>query len=182
MNQLTISLRFVGFWLLLGLVFPGTISAVEQPVKVALIADRSQVVPGENIRVGVRFKIPQPFHVYWKEPGDAGLPTRITWGESTGVTVGELKWPTHKEFDQALGIKGLGYEDEVLLFAPAQIDPAAAVGSKAVVRATVDWLSCSVKICIRGSEKLVVELPVGDHAIPMEVETFDAWSKKLPKE
>ena len=33
------------------------------------------------------------WHTYWKNPGDAGLATQLTWTSPEGVKVGETLWP-----------------------------------------------------------------------------------------
>src|SRR5687767_14969805 len=59
-------------------------------VETELRVDVSQVKPGDTFRVGVHFRMDPGWHVYWKNPGDSGLATEVSW-DMPGVTVGELR-------------------------------------------------------------------------------------------
>ena len=48
-------------------------------VRAELLADVAAVKPGEPFWVGLRQTIRPKWHTYWKNPGDSGLPTEITW-------------------------------------------------------------------------------------------------------
>src|SRR4051812_46492308 len=48
-------------------------------VKAQLLADVASVKPGEEFTLGVLLKIKPDWHIYWKYPGDAGLPTSVKW-------------------------------------------------------------------------------------------------------
>ena len=48
-------------------------------VRAELLADASAIKPGEPFWVGLRQTIRPKWHTYWKNPGDSGLPTEITW-------------------------------------------------------------------------------------------------------
>src|SRR4051794_15776316 len=84
-------------------------------VKAELRADVKTVRPGERFTVGVLLKIKPGWHVYWLNPGDSGLPTRVKFNLPEGFTAGPLKYPLPVRFDQAGGILGYGYHDEVML-------------------------------------------------------------------
>src|SRR5687768_5109224 len=88
-------------------------------VKAELLADVSAVKPGEEFTIGVLLKIKPKWHVYWKYPGDAGLPTTVKWtlpGSATAPQP-ETRLPFPVRFDQAGNVVGYGYKDEVLLTA-----------------------------------------------------------------
>ena len=56
--------------------------------KVALVAEGESIRPGQPFRVGLQMKIDSGWHTYWKNPGDAGLPTRLTWTLPEGFAAG----------------------------------------------------------------------------------------------
>jgi DsbC/DsbD-like thiol-disulfide interchange protein len=47
-------------------------------VTATLISDISSTQPGQKFRIGVLYRIESGWHIYWKNPGDAGIPTKIT--------------------------------------------------------------------------------------------------------
>jgi len=47
----------------------------------------------ETVLAGVELKLDEGWHTYWKNPGDAGSPTKIEWQLPTGISAGEIQWP-----------------------------------------------------------------------------------------
>src|SRR4051794_37529929 len=91
-------------------------------VKAELLADAASVKPGEECTVGVLLKIKPDWHIYWKYPGDARLPTSVKWklpnaSPGSSARQPELRFLLPVRFDQAGDVVGYGYKDEVLLTA-----------------------------------------------------------------
>src|SRR5271170_1748892 len=84
-------------------------------VKTELFADVSAIQPGKPFWLGVRLSIDPGWHIYWKNAGDAGLPTRVKFTLPDGFSAGPLQFPTPHRFDQPGNIVAFGYEDSVLL-------------------------------------------------------------------
>jgi DsbC/DsbD-like thiol-disulfide interchange protein len=98
-------------------------------VQAQLLADVSAVKPGEEFTLGVLLKIKPKWHIYWKYPGDAGLPTTVKWKLPDSIAAQpELRFPLPVRFDQPGDVVGYGYKDEVLLTARV-IAPQGASGS-----------------------------------------------------
>ncbi|MEL7113247.1 MAG: hypothetical protein AAGK93_09960, partial [Pseudomonadota bacterium] len=62
----------------------GAVTAAAQPVdgghaRVELVSERALAVPGETLWFGLSFEIDPNWHIYWINPGDAGIPPEITW-------------------------------------------------------------------------------------------------------
>src|ERR1700755_1591095 len=70
-------------------------------IEAELVSDVESVQPGQPFLVGVRFKIDSDWHIYWKNPGDSGIPPKITWNLPPGFTVGDLQWPVPKRIEVA---------------------------------------------------------------------------------
>ena len=71
-------------------------------------------MPGKPTLVGLKLRMAQEWHTYWKNPGDSGLPTKIQWTLPEGWKAGEIQWP----YPQPLPVGPLmnyGYDDEVVL-------------------------------------------------------------------
>src|SRR5215203_2744482 len=97
-----------------------TLHAQRSPAVAELVADASSVKPGQEFTVGVLITMRPKWHVYWKYPGEAGLPTSVKFTASAGATVSELRWPTPMTFGQAGKKVGFGYTGTVLLTARAK--------------------------------------------------------------
>ena len=72
--------------------FAASSSADLPHVHVQLISPNAQFHPGSN-DAGLYFKLEPGWHVYWRNPGDAGEPPHIKWTNSPQVTAGPLQFP-----------------------------------------------------------------------------------------
>jgi DsbC/DsbD-like thiol-disulfide interchange protein len=125
-----------------------------------LVSDHLSVQPGSQFRVALRLKIAPEWHVYWKNPGESGIPPSIDWQLPTGWKAGEIMWPIPFE-RRAAGITTYNYSNEVLLVVPIQVPKGAKLGT-ATLQASASWLVCREK-CLPGSEKLSLRVTVGQN-------------------
>ena len=143
--------------------FIGSSPVAAQPVKTEhvtaeLVAERSAVQPGEPLRIGLRLQHIPHWHTYWRNPGDSGLPTTLSWTLPVGSHAGEIDWPAPKRLP--IGpLVNYGYEGELLLplvyTPPADARP----GSTLSLQAKATWLVCR-DVCIPESATLALQLPV----------------------
>jgi len=147
--------------------------STEQPyVTAALIADTTAIQAGKPFKLGVELTMKSGWHTYYKESGDAGLPTKITWKLPPGFTAGPLLWEKPSKFSDS-GIVTYGYKDRTLIGATIT-PPAAFNGDKIDFKADVKWLSCA-EICVPGGASVALSLPVdksGSSAAAANVEQF----------
>ena len=62
-------------------------------VEAQLVSDVKSAQPGKPLLVGLKLRMADQWHTYWKNPGDSGLPTRIHWQLPPGWKAGEIRWP-----------------------------------------------------------------------------------------
>ncbi len=62
-------------------------------VVVQAFADRVAVRPGETIHLAVSLKMDEDWHVYWRNPGGPGLPTKIQWSPPLGYVLERTRFP-----------------------------------------------------------------------------------------
>jgi thiol:disulfide interchange protein DsbD len=128
--------------------------AVKPRVEVRLLIDATPA-PGRVARVGTLFRLDPGWHLYWRNPGDAGLPTRVRW-QVDGGEVGPLAWPAPEVFrDAEAGVTSYGYAGSVLL-ASELVRLAPPSGPRAV-RVETDFLVCKDQ-CIPGKVSLTRDL------------------------
>jgi thiol:disulfide interchange protein DsbD len=152
-------------------------AAPKDLVLAELRANVASMKPGKPFTAGVLLTIKPGWHIYWKNPGDSGLPTRVTWKLPTGFTAGPLQFPIPVTFDQPGDIAGYGYHDQVLLM--TEITPPADLLSAAPVEiaADVSWLVCE-KVCIPGKATVKTSLPVSQDVAPANADLFATWSDR----
>jgi thiol:disulfide interchange protein DsbD len=134
-------MRFISALIVLGLFVVPAWGAADL-VQARMFADVTAIQPGKPFTLGVLLTIKPGWHVYWKNPGDAGLPTRVKFTLPDGFTAGELRFPTPVRMTDPGNIVSFGYHNEVLL--TAMIAPPASLksGDPIAMTAKVDWL-CS---------------------------------------
>lgn len=163
---------------------PAAAAVPKDLVQAELLADVAAVKPGEEFTLGVRLKIKPKWHIYWKYPGDAGLPTTVKWklpdgsAESTAAQP-ELRFPIPVQFNQPGDVVGFGYKDEVLLTARVKA-PQAPAGSAHEYAADISWLVCE-DICIPGKATVRLSIPLADQTKPANTVLFDKWVAQLPQ-
>jgi DsbC/DsbD-like thiol-disulfide interchange protein len=155
-----------GSWLSLG---EGIANAEAEslPVTVNLIAERSAIARDEKFTLGVHFRIAPGWHIYWRNPGEAGKPTSVSFEPADGFSAGDVRWPAPQEFFQSqgggatdAGLKGYGYADEVVLFGDMTPLPNVQNGARLSFGAKVHWLACDKSRCVPGSADPTVTLSV----------------------
>lgn len=129
-----------------------------EQLSVDIVSDQTSVIAGESLRVGIRFKLKPQWHVYYKEPGDVGIPTKVQFSSQSTIRFGELLWkqPTRFDGDDV----SFGYRDETLIAAVVSAPASLQDDSGFVtVKANVSWLACYTS-CIPGKAELVLTLPL----------------------
>ncbi len=157
----------------------GTQQDTADLVRADLIAEPASIVPGQPFQVGIRLRMKEHWHTYWRNPGDSGSPTEVRWQLPEGFTVSELSWPAPQVL-RVGPVTSFGYEGETILL--AQITPPSnlAPGSNVSLRADIDYLVCE-KECIPGEASLALPLTVGASGGPGNTGIFDAARARLPQ-
>jgi thiol:disulfide interchange protein len=176
-----LSIAFFAMLLLVALPRSGCGQTYEgrELVHASLVADVTAIVPGKSFTVGLLLRMAPNWHTYWKFPGDAGIATEMKWNLPAGWKVGEIQWPIPLKLNEPGDIQIYGYHDEVLLLQEIT-PPAALAGPAAKLSAEANWLVCE-KICIPGSAKLELELPVAAQNAPANEDLFARYRRSLPQ-
>lgn len=129
--------------------------------------------------VGVLFDLDPGWHLYWRNPGDSGLPTELHWtfGAAT-VAVGEIAWPAPHAFAEDTDIVTYGYEDQVLLAAPFSHVEGPPLRKISVA---IDALVCADQ-CIPASFALESPYPIGRSTASEAATTalFERYATRVP--
>jgi thiol:disulfide interchange protein/DsbC/DsbD-like thiol-disulfide interchange protein len=126
-------------------------------VEAQLVSDQSSAQPGKPILVGLKLRMAEHWHTYWKNPGDSGLPTRIQWSLPPGWKASAIEWPYPSPLPVG-PLMNYGYEDDVVLLSHLT-PPADAKPGNADIRANAEWLVCK-DICVPEKGELDLSLPV----------------------
>ncbi|MGQ0682166.1 protein-disulfide reductase DsbD family protein [Bradyrhizobium sp.] len=149
-------------------------------VRVELLAEPAAIVPGQPFTVGIKLSMKEHWHTYWRNPGDSGEPTQVTWKLPQGFAAGELQWPA-PSLIRVGPVASFGYEDSTILLSRVTPPRDARPGTTVDLAADVAYLVCE-KICIPGEASVVLSLPVSEQGTSSPANaTFDAARSKLPQ-
>ena len=152
--------------LLLLMLAPLSASAASGPwqgndvMKARLVSATTAVGDASSIEAGLEFKLKPGWKVYWRSPGDAGLPPVLDFSASGDVTDHHLDFPAPTRFS-ILGFDSFGYGEGVVL--PLRIDRLSP-GRALTVVANLDGLVCK-DICIPVQETLTLSMPRGEAVV-----------------
>jgi len=167
----TITTAFAGLLLaFLAALSPLFASTQGEPPPVSAEIYTVENSPEEGLLVAVHMTIAPGWHVYWKNPGEAGMPVAISWELPDGYRALSLEHPVPERFDSG-GLTGFGYSGEVVLF--SRIVPVDVEGDRSFsesrfpLKAGLSWLSCR-EVCIPGSASLSLDAsPAGTEKLAL---------------
>lgn len=146
----------------------GQPSAVSTPqLRAELVAHSPHGVQvGQPLWVGLRLQHAREWHTYWRNPGDSGLPTQMTWQLPAGVQAGEVAWPLPHKL-RAGHLTNYGFEGDVLLVVPLTVDKTfQAHQGKLNVQMHANWLVCRLE-CIPQEGDFTLSIAVNSSHAPM---------------
>ncbi len=138
-----------------------------------LVAQASAVAPGGTVFLALRQKIEPGWHTYWRNPGDSGQATTLTWSLPHGWRSGDIVWPTPRRMP--IGpLMDYGYAGEILLPIPLTAPPDARPGQSVTLKAHAQFLVCK-DVCVPAEADLSLDLPVAATAGPPDPN----WGAKI---
>jgi thiol:disulfide interchange protein len=136
-----------------------TTAHVTSRASVSVVSDTDAVSPGVAYHVGLRFQLAPGWHIYSRDPGDAGIPPELTW---EGAEVGPIAWPAPQRFSEG-DLVTRGYAGEVLLASEAR--------GSGLLQLRANWLICN-NICVPEEASFTLKLPEGIAAPSAEAPLF----------
>lgn len=139
------------------------------------------VDPGKTVWVGLQLRHQPDWHTYWKNSGDSGLATSLSWTLPAGVQAGDIAWPLPVKIPIGT-LANYGYKDTVLLPVPLTITPdfkPSVLNPELEVKLRASWLVCKIE-CVPQDGDFVLRIPVkGSTAI--HGAAFDAAFRAQPE-
>jgi DsbC/DsbD-like thiol-disulfide interchange protein len=114
----------------------------------------------QTIPIGILIELENDWHIYWRNPGDSGMPTSIDFDLPDGVKISEIKWPAPKAFEYD-GLASYGYEKRVLLLADLSVTENYTLGSIEIT-ANLKSLICK-DVCIPFNNSVSTEIDMANN-------------------
>jgi thiol:disulfide interchange protein DsbD len=152
-------------------------------VKLELVADHAAIGAGEKFTLAAKLTIEPKWHIYWQNPGDAGVPTKVEVHAPAGFEIGALRYPVPVREEAEGDLLSYVHTGEAALLvdvvAPADLKPGASVD----IAIDASWLVCT-SVCLRGSGKASITLATADKSAAPRLaheKEFAGWRAKLPR-
>lgn len=148
--------------------------AEEEQARLRLVSAQ-QSVADTHLDLGFEFDLAPGWKIYWRSPGDAGLPPRVDWSGSENLKQAEILWPVPHRFS-LFGLETFGYGGQVVLPLAVEVERP---GEPLNLRALVDYLLCE-EICIPYTAQLALDLPPGDGARAPQAFLIESFRNQVP--
>lgn len=162
-----------------------------QPLKSVVTTERARaellahapegVEPGKALWVGLQLAHQPEWHTYWKNSGDSGLPTQLTWTLPPGVEAGEIAWPIPKKYPIG-NLANYGYSGTVLLPVPLTVTPQfkpSLLGGDLEIKLKAQWLICRQE-CVPEEGEFALKIPARS-ATALYANVFNASFQAQPR-
>ncbi|MBY0422371.1 MAG: hypothetical protein K2Q06_08715, partial [Parvularculaceae bacterium] len=98
------------------------------------------------------------WHVYWKNPGDSGLPLDLQWALPEGFAAGGVVYPTPSRIP--IGpLANYGFFGSPAFLIPLQVPAAAKIGDSVEIGLKATWLICE-EICVPEEAQFSLTMPI----------------------
>ena len=124
--------------------------------------------PGGTVWFVFRQELAPEWHVYWRNPGDSGLPLELNWRVPDGFSVDDVIYPTPERIPVGPFVN-YGHHGEPVFLAQMHVPEDAIPGETATITLSATWLICE-EICVPESADFSITLPIVDNPVPDEVE------------
>jgi len=134
-------------------------------IEAELVPMSAWAAPGSTAVVAIRQQIEPGWHTYWRNPGDSGGATTLTWTNPAGTEPGEIVWPV-PERQRLAGLMNYGYSGVVYLPVPVEIPATARAGTTLPLTVRALFLVCSDEMCVPDELTLRLDVTVREGAAP----------------
>jgi thiol:disulfide interchange protein DsbD len=130
-------------------------------VEARLVSELSGLpAKGGIVSLGLHQTMQPEWHTYWRNPGESGEPTTLSWTLPPGFAASDIHWP-HPERIPYGELANYGYSERVLLPVDITVPAGLQPGTTVTLRVEANWLACK-DICVPESGTLELTLPVVD--------------------
>lgn len=128
-----------------------------------------------SVPAALRIRMEEGWKIYWRTPGDAGLPPSLDWSGSQNLSDAALSWPVPHRFT-IFDIDNIGYKHEAIFPLDLALETA---GAPVSLKLKLDLLVCA-DICVPETHELTFDLPAGETAPSAQADDYARAKAQLP--
>lgn len=144
-------------------------------ISARLITPQSASGDKADLHAALELKIKPDWHIYWRMPGDGGLPPNLTSADSRNLKNLAIQWPVPHRFEME-GLYGFGYSDQVTL--PLRLT-ALDAGAALALALKAEIMVCK-DICVPQKLDVTLDIPAGPARRDAQAAAYEAALKQLP--
>ncbi|MCR9215088.1 MAG: protein-disulfide reductase DsbD family protein [Proteobacteria bacterium] len=148
---------------------------VSDQTRIRLISEYDGVKGHDSLKIGLQVQLAPGWKIYWRNPGDAGIPPQFNWAGSTNLQTAEVHWPRPEEFD-VFGLTTWGYHDEVVYPITVSLKDK---GAPLDLKLDLFFGICE-QVCIPYREELSLSLNSGQGAVSGEAGLIKEFVALVP--
>ncbi|MBU2704977.1 thioredoxin family protein [Zooshikella marina] len=150
-------------------------------ISISILTESVPLAADSTQKLAIVMTPKKGWHGYWRNPGDAGFPTRFSWKLPKGVSIGEIQYPTPSQL-VTRDIMNYIYHGEYTLLTRITVDKSVTVGSLLPIKLDVSYLVCNPTACLPEQQTVDAMFVVGDGRISKNnLDKFNKWDQKLAK-
>lgn len=129
--------------------------------------------------VGVHVELEPGWHLYWVNPGDAGLAPNARWTLPPGFKAGPLRHPVPRKTVES-GIVSLEHEGPVLLLCEIAPPPAGYPEGPWKISAVLEWMACR-ESCVTGETAAETAFPPDAASLARGRSLLETFTPRFPR-
>lgn len=131
----------------------------------------------QELPLGLEFRLAPGWKIYWRTPGEAGLPPKLKLQLASGHAVtNELHWPVPKRFD-AFGFDNFGYANKVILPVTLREHPK---GAAVQIIGQMEALACA-DICVPINGEIGLTIADGPATASRHAMEIARYKSRIPR-
>ncbi len=129
--------------------------------------------------VGFHVELEAGWHLYWVDPGDAGLAPNARWTLPPGFEAGPLRHPVPKK-TVGSGVVSLEHEGPVLLLCEIVPPPTGWPAGPWKAAAVLEWMACR-ESCVIGETAVEATFPADAAALAESRSLYETFAPRFPR-
>jgi suppressor for copper-sensitivity B len=146
-----------------------------EQTQIQLVAAQDAVGDGARVTLGLHVRLENGWKIYWRSPGDAGIPPHFDWQGSANLAAADVRWPLPHRF-RLFDLDTYGYTGEVVL--PIEVQLAEARKSLSA-RLTLAYGICR-EVCIPYEASFSLDLPAGSSQPSVYAPLIERFLARVP--
>ncbi len=133
----------------------------------------------DSVTVGFHVELEHDWHLYWTNPGDAGLAPAVNWTLPDGFTAGPLRHPVPRKTVED-GLVSYTHPSEVLLLCEIVPGPNHRPEEPWEAAAVFEWMACH-ESCVTGETAVGFAFPPSPEEAARGKAIYEKFASRFPK-